>query len=513
MRAWAAALFLPGGDLDPSRAVRCSGGGGVQVWKTLESEDMERGEIEAAFAALLAEREVGVLLEACGATECHLVGGVLRDRALGLPTRDLDAVVAGRGREIAELLAARLPARLVALGGKDFAAYRLVSEGLVVDLWDRAGMALHADLARRDFTVNSFALEPRGGVVSDPFGGLADLARRRLRATTAHSFSGDPLRVLRLARLLAKLPGFTADPETVELARQAAPRLPEVAAERVRDELWQLLSAAWADQGLLALAAVGLYPGLWTGRPGEPCGAEDAAGPAAAAAAAAAELAALDERAADLRRLIGGAACAAADATLDLPAARLALATANLPPGCGSPVAAATRLLEAGYVTERAVVEVVALLGELALPPARPDTKLDEPALPPALPPYPETELQQRRFLFRLGRRWTTVACLLGARAATLDADPAAAGGGVALARWRPAVAALGALLRREGAALFAPPRLLTGTELQELLGLPPGPPIGRALAALTAAQVDGRVHTREDALREIRRWQAMGGH
>src|SRR5690242_1882164 len=80
----------------------------------------------AAFADLCRDPVVLALLAASGATECHLVGGVLRDRLLGLATHDLDAVVAGRGDEIACELAARLPARLVKLGGEDFAAYRLV---------------------------------------------------------------------------------------------------------------------------------------------------------------------------------------------------------------------------------------------------------------------------------------------------------------------------------------------------------------------------------------------------
>src|SRR5947209_4212514 len=150
--------------------------------------------IARAFRLLLHQPVVRALLDACGPVECHLVGGVLRDRALGLPTHDLDAIVAGgKGREIAGRLAASLPARLVLLGGKEFAAYRLVGADLTVDLWDREAAPLHADLARRDFTVNSFALDARSGEVIDPFGGVTDLQRRLLRATTPESFAGDPL--------------------------------------------------------------------------------------------------------------------------------------------------------------------------------------------------------------------------------------------------------------------------------------------------------------------------------
>src|SRR3954469_4372126 len=165
-----------------------------------------------------------MLLEACGPAECHLVGGILRDRALGLPSHDVDAVVSGGGgREMAERLAAGLPARLVFLGGKEFAAYRLVGEDVTVDLWDREGTSRHQDLARRDFTVNAFALDARSGELVDPFGGLADLERRLLRATTPESFTGDPLRVLRLPRLLLRLPRFAADPATLLPSTWPAP--------------------------------------------------------------------------------------------------------------------------------------------------------------------------------------------------------------------------------------------------------------------------------------------------
>jgi len=240
---------------------------------------------EAVLAALPREPPVERLAAACGETECHLVGGVLRDRVLGLPTQDYDAVVAGRGRQIAERLAVALPGRLVQLGpgGQDFAAFRLLVGGAgepIVDLWDRSPASLHEDLARRDFTVNSIALPVRGGALVDPCGGLADLAARLLRATTDAAFACDVRRVLRLARLIAQLPGFTAEPGTVALARQAVPDLlalarraaatpglREVAADRVRVELELLFRGRQADRGVALLAEVGLDPALWTDPP------------------------------------------------------------------------------------------------------------------------------------------------------------------------------------------------------------------------------------------------------
>ncbi|HEX9942042.1 MAG TPA: hypothetical protein VGG03_08500, partial [Thermoanaerobaculia bacterium] len=265
--------------------------------------------ISRAFRLLLHHPAAQALLAAAQGTETHLVGGVLRDRALGLPVHDFDAVVAGHGLEIARRLAGSLPARLVLLGGKDFAAYRLVREDLVLDLWDRAGASLHDDLARRDFTVNAFALDARTGEVVDPFSGLDDLKRRILRATTAESFAGDPLRVLRLPRLLLRLPGFAADPGTLLLARRTSPRLAEVAAERVRDELSFLFDHPEAYRGLALLVALNVYPSLWLGDPGEP----------GRPGGAVAELEALPERVRELRELDPGAAGA-----VDARAARFA---------------------------------------------------------------------------------------------------------------------------------------------------------------------------------------------
>jgi poly(A) polymerase len=420
--------------------------------------------ISPAFRRLLRQPAVRALLDACGpahgAIDCHLVGGVLRDRALGLPSRDLDVVVAGReeqtGRRVAERLAAALPARLVLLGGKEFAAYRLVAGELTVDLWDREGMPLHDDLARRDFTVNSFALDPRSGELIDPFGGIPDLERRRLRATTADSFTGDPLRVLRLPRLLLRLPGFASDPETLLLARRSAAGLSGVAAERVRDELAILFGHPEAHRGLALLVALDVYPGLWLGTPGEP----------GRPGGVIAELAALPERVRELRELDSGAAD-----LVDAPAARFAAAFSHLPVRDGlSPLDRLERFRDAGYLSRSEAAKVALLLSWAEIP---------------------ENELERRRFLHDAGLLWATAACSLGARA----------GSGAAVERWHRALRPLADLARREGAELFDPPRLLTGGDLQELLGIAPGPDMGKALAAVRQAQVDGRVRTREEAV------------
>ena len=398
-----------------------------------------------SFRVLLHQPAVRNLIAAAEGVEVHLVGGVLRDRALGLPVHDFDAVVSGRGREISERLAETLPARLVLLGGKEFAAYRLVAEDAVVDVWDRAGTSLHQDLARRDFTVNSFAFDLRTQEVSDPFNGLGDLGRRTLRATTGDSFSGDPLRVLRLPRLLLRLPGFTAEPDTLLLARKSAPGLSEVAAERVRDELNLLFADPDAARGLSLLMELDLYPGLWLGRPGEP----------GRPGLALAEVGILPEVVRELREF-----------SVDARIARLASLFANLPEP------SLERFRDAGYLTRSTAADVARLL---------------------ELPGLPGDEIGRRRFLHRTGELWPTAAAFLSTRAAA-HGHP-----------WRAALAPLVDLARREGATLLDPPRLLGGAEVQQILGIPPGRGVGRALEAVLAAQVDGRVRTKEEAVALVR--------
>jgi hypothetical protein len=424
--------------------------------------------IERAFRLLLHHPAVRALVAACDAVgdiPCHLVGGVLRDRALGLPVHDVDAVVPSHGRAIAERLAADLPARLVALGGKEFAAFRLVAHSFEIDfeidLWDRTGLTFDEDLARRDFTVNSFVVDARSGAVTDPFDGLGDLRRRLLRATTPASFTGDPLRVLRLPRLLLRLPGFAADPGTVVLARQAAPLLPRVAAERVREELAALFAHPEAHRGLALLIALDLYPGLWLGRPGE-------SGPSGTALA---ELEALPERLRDLREIDTGLADA-----VDARTARLAPLFSNLPGA--PPLTHLQRFRDAGYLTQQSAADV-ALLLEL-----------------PGLPDPAREDLSARRWLHAAGRLWPTAVCREGARTTAQGGDVPA---------WRGAVRRLAELAGRESEALFTPPRLLSGEEVQELLGVPPGREVGRALDAVRRAQVDGTVRTREEAVRLLK--------
>ena len=179
-----------------------------------------------------------------------LVGGAVRDRALGRPTEDYDVVLEGDARHLARSLARRADAHCFALS-ELFGVWRVVDRARrwQVDVLPLAGHSIEADLAGRDFTINAIAEPLGGGPHVDPFDGLSDIRERRLRMVSPRAFADDPLRTLRLARLACEL-GFDADPETVAAAAANAPALGEVAPERVFAELKRILVSDRALRGL-----------------------------------------------------------------------------------------------------------------------------------------------------------------------------------------------------------------------------------------------------------------------
>jgi poly(A) polymerase len=121
------------------------------------------------------------------------------------------------------------------------------------------GTSLEDDLARRDFAVNAMAARLPGHEFVDPHGGLNDLREKVIRTPgrPEDSFGDDPLRMLRAARFASQL-GFTVDPAVVAAMAAMAGRLEIVSAERIRDELSKLLTGAGPRAGLALLVDTGL---------------------------------------------------------------------------------------------------------------------------------------------------------------------------------------------------------------------------------------------------------------
>ncbi|MEV3938151.1 CCA tRNA nucleotidyltransferase [Glycomyces sp. NPDC049804] len=204
--------------------------------------------------------------------ELHLVGGPVRDAVLRRPVSDLDFTTDARPESTEAILRAHCSA--VWTTGADFGTIGGMFRGEQVevttfraDAYDRVsrnpivryGDSLVGDLERRDFTVNAMAVSLPAHDFADPFGGLADIARQTIRtpASPESSFADDPLRMLRAARFAAQL-GFGIDPETLDAMRRMAPELARITAERIRDEFVKLLMAPDPVVGLRILVDTGL---------------------------------------------------------------------------------------------------------------------------------------------------------------------------------------------------------------------------------------------------------------
>jgi tRNA nucleotidyltransferase (CCA-adding enzyme) len=183
----------------------------------------------------------------------YLVGGTVRDLLLGAPTADLDVVVEGELRPLAEALGGevteheRFQTATVRLpeGTIDLAQARAESYERPGALPTVRPASLTDDLARRDFAFNAMAVpleEPER--LLDPHGGIGDLEQGRIRVLHEGSFRDDPTRALRAARYAARY-GFELEARTAELLRETD--LATVSDDRVAAELRKI--AAEADPG------------------------------------------------------------------------------------------------------------------------------------------------------------------------------------------------------------------------------------------------------------------------
>ena len=206
--------------------------------------------------------------------ELVLVGGVVRDLLLQASSpHDLDFATSASPRGTEAALRAAGCAAIFTIGEKFGTIGGIFPEGQVEITTYRAeayvpgsrkpavafGRSLHDDLARRDFTINAIALDPRTGTLHDPFDGRADLERGLVRAvgTPRERFSEDPLRLLRAVRFASRL-GFAIEPATAEAICEAAAALGTISRERVRDELDRLLLGPAPARGVRLLCDLGL---------------------------------------------------------------------------------------------------------------------------------------------------------------------------------------------------------------------------------------------------------------
>lgn len=224
--------------------------------------DLKR--FRSAAARLAASPALQVLQKLAQAwhIQVFLVGGTMRELALGGHTPDLDLAVSRQTLDLAQELARALGGTYVLLDETERTA-RVVAGAETLDLAEFRGPSLTEDLRGRDFTINAMALDLAALLAGepvdliDPCRGRADLAAGQVRLITVANLAADPLRLLRAYRFAATH-DFTVTPETAAAVQELAPALARVAGERVHYELFQLLGAPRAAPVLRDLDRVGL---------------------------------------------------------------------------------------------------------------------------------------------------------------------------------------------------------------------------------------------------------------
>jgi poly(A) polymerase len=240
------------------------------------SSDLVRSQEDAVVELVTVPPVAQELADLFGAAghRLYLVGGTVRDALLGRPETDLDFTTDARPDAVLALVDGWASA--VWDTGIAFGTVGLRRRGVTMeittfrsDAYDRVsrnpvvayGDTIEEDLERRDFSVNAMAVELTGGrrAFVDPFGGLAALASGLLDtpATPEESFADDPLRMLRAARFVAQL-GFTPAPRVVAAMTAMAAELGRITAERVQAELSKMIMGAHPRRGLELLVDTGL---------------------------------------------------------------------------------------------------------------------------------------------------------------------------------------------------------------------------------------------------------------
>ena len=180
-------------------------------------------------------------------TVFYLVGGAVRDREMGRPVTDMDLVCKDAKGATEKLASIQNAAVIRFLKNPEAPCYRLVNRSDKddhLDISELRGGSISADLAHRDFTINAMAIPiypgGRPGETIDPFGGITDIKKKRIRVTGSAVFEKDPLRILRAVRFSAEL-GFFLTTGTLELIRLHADKINQIAGERIWDEFKRIL--------------------------------------------------------------------------------------------------------------------------------------------------------------------------------------------------------------------------------------------------------------------------------
>ena len=208
---------------------------------------------------------------------CYLIGGFVRDKIMGRPTKDADVVCVGDGLELAQKASEKFhPIPRVNFFKNYGTAHFKLSDGFDLEFVGarRESYSLHSrnpevvpgsiidDQNRRDFTINALGVSLNKndfGQLVDPFNGIEDIRNKIIKTPLDPSltFSDDPLRMMRAVRFATQLE-FEIEPATFESIRQNAKRIKIISQERITDELNKIIISKKPSIGFKLLFDSGL---------------------------------------------------------------------------------------------------------------------------------------------------------------------------------------------------------------------------------------------------------------
>ncbi|MEA3500517.1 MAG: HD domain-containing protein [Candidatus Marinimicrobia bacterium] len=205
----------------------------------------------------------------------YIVGGIIRDTLLNKPTSDLDILVVGDGIKFADMIAKHFSIKTV-IKYKKFGTAMIPLNDINLEITSARKEVykhdsrkpeityteLNEDLKRRDFTINSMAVDIRPSFLGDfydPFNGIQDLKQKIIRTPldAETTFFDDPLRMLRAIRFSTQL-NYNIETNTFDGIISTSQRIRIISFERIRDELLKILSSSKPSTGLLLIEKSGL---------------------------------------------------------------------------------------------------------------------------------------------------------------------------------------------------------------------------------------------------------------
>ncbi len=169
----------------------------------------------------------------------YIVGGSLRDILLEKEPEDIDIAVLGDAEAYASELADKMKGKLIILGKKEFKTYKVITKKNSFDLTSAHENSIEANLKKRDFTINSLALNLWENKIIDIFDAISDIKNKKIKMASDNIFEKDPLRLLRAYRISLQT-GFTIEKETAERIKKDSELIAKSAAERITSELFKI---------------------------------------------------------------------------------------------------------------------------------------------------------------------------------------------------------------------------------------------------------------------------------